>query len=102
MILRYSVAMKILRWGWAAVLGLWAVGAWGQGILLPVSYAPVQGAPFTLTLIGDSDQGRLGPQEISRRILRDSQGRQRYEGADRQRYSSFRHGHRLRRGWRAG
>jgi len=61
------------------VLGLSTAGAWGQGILLPVSYTPVQGAPFTLTLIGDSDQGRLGPQEISRRILRDSQGRQRYE-----------------------
>jgi TonB family protein len=71
--------MKVLLWVSAAAFGWWAAAAWGQGILLPVSYTPVQGAPFTLTLVWNSAQGRLGPQEISRRILRDSAGRQRYE-----------------------
>ena len=79
--MRYALRMKISCVGWAAVLVLGAVGARGQGIMLPASYYPVQGAPFTLTLRVESDQARFGPRERSLRILRDSAGRQRYESA---------------------
>jgi TonB family protein len=73
-------AMKTLRW--CCLLAFLASCAPGrtQGILIPASFYPVQGAPFTLTIetrweLLDQDGPRLGTQ----RILRDSAGRQRYE-----------------------
>jgi TonB family protein len=72
--------MKTIRWCW--LLGLLTCCACGgvQGILIPASFYPVQGAPFTLTVETRWDLlSRDGPKLGTRRILRDSAGRQRYE-----------------------
>jgi len=52
----------------------------GQGVLIPATYA-VQGAPFTATVETNSYlPSSAGPRQSTQRILRDSAGRQRYEG----------------------
>ena len=62
-----------------------ALSAGAQGIMLPVTYFAVQGAPFSLTIDMRSEmtRGKPGaatpPQHSTLHIVRDAAGRQRYE-----------------------
>jgi TonB family protein len=73
--------MKNLRWRWLLGLLVCGAGAWCQGILIPASFYAVQGAPFTLTVETRWERAsEMGPKQGTQRIMRDSAGRQRYEG----------------------
>jgi TonB family protein len=72
--------MKSLRLCWLLAFLAYCVPGRAQGILIPVSSYPVQGAPFTLTIETQSERPNgNGPTQSTQRILRDSAGRQRYE-----------------------
>jgi TonB family protein len=76
----YADTMKSLSCCWLlAFLACCAPGV-AQGILIPVSFYPVQDAPFTLTVETRWERSNgQGPKQSTQRILRDSAGRQRYE-----------------------
>jgi TonB family protein len=66
--------MKNLRWIWLSVV--YCAAASGQGPLIPAASYAVTGAPFTLVVETHSDNSS---KSTTRRILRDSAGRQRVE-----------------------
>ena len=75
----YAVRMSMLR-----SLGLFGVllcsyAALAQGALIPEQHFAVQGAPFLLTVSMATDDGNGPTQNSTQQILRDREGRQRYD-----------------------